>query len=286
MQLWLQSKSYQTLNSWLHTLNSATLSKSNFHYSSSSIPTSISLLLNLLNSIDQILTQVPPLPGQMRYGNTAFRDFHSLFSSTLPSLLSSFPLPAACIKELSGYLLDSFGNKTRIDYGTGHELHFIIFLYCYYAVGMVESKGEELGMLVGLVFKRYLEVARRMQQRYGLEPAGSRGVWCLDDYQFVPFILGAGQLVGNEDGIEPKGILEVGKVKAFAEKYLYMGCIEYILSVKKGPFFEHSPDLFNISGAASWEKINKGMFLKYNDDVLVKFPVIQHMLFGSIFPFH
>ena len=30
--------------------------------------------------------------------------------------------------ELSGYLEESFGNPTRIDYGTGHETTFIIFI--------------------------------------------------------------------------------------------------------------------------------------------------------------
>ena len=30
--------------------------------------------------------------------------------------------------ELSGYLEESFGNPTRIDYGTGHETTFMIFL--------------------------------------------------------------------------------------------------------------------------------------------------------------
>ena len=32
-----------------------------------------------------------------------------------------------CI-ELAGYLEESFGNPTRIDYGTGHETTFMIFL--------------------------------------------------------------------------------------------------------------------------------------------------------------
>ena len=30
--------------------------------------------------------------------------------------------------ELAGYLEESFGNPTRIDYGTGHETTFMIFI--------------------------------------------------------------------------------------------------------------------------------------------------------------
>ena len=39
--------------------------------------------------------------------------------------------------ELAAYLEDSFGNRVRIDYGTGHETSFIVWMCtCCEAVGV------------------------------------------------------------------------------------------------------------------------------------------------------
>lgn len=56
--------------------------------------------------------------------------------------------------------------------------------------------------MLHLCFCRYMEIVRKLQQTYRMEPAGSHGVWSLDDYQFVPFIWGSSQLIGNENLME------------------------------------------------------------------------------------
>ncbi|KAK9685171.1 Phosphotyrosyl phosphate activator (PTPA) protein [Popillia japonica] len=66
--------------------------------------------------------------------------------------------------------------------------------------------------------------------------------------------------------------------------YMFLGCIKYINSVKKGPFAEHSNQLWGISGVASWSKINGGLIKMYKVEVLGKFPVVQHIVFGSLLP--
>ncbi len=55
-------------------------------------------------------------------------------------------------EEISAYLTESFGNETRIDYGTGHELAFLMFLMCLFKVGYLKQDDSKACVL--LVFQK------------------------------------------------------------------------------------------------------------------------------------
>lgn len=114
-----------------------------------------------------------------------------------------------------------------------------------------------------------------------LEPAGSQGVWGLDDYCFLPFYLGASQLV-HHDVIKPSSIHADHILQSCQNEYMYLSSVLFVKQVKKGNLCETSPMLNDISGVLSWEKVNSGLLKMYKVECLGKFPVMQHFLFGSI----
>jgi len=73
-------------------------------------------------------------------------------------------------------------------------MNFLVFLYCLYRISIYSK--EDLQGVALKIFNKYLLVMRKLQIIYNLEPAGSHGVWGLDDYQHIAFIIGAGQLAG------------------------------------------------------------------------------------------
>ncbi len=95
------------------------------------------------------------------------------------------------------YLLLSFGSFSRMDYGTGHELAFALLLCGLELLRFYDCNEDVERALVLIVFEKYLQVVWKLQDVYKLEPAGSHGVWGLDDYCFLPYIWGSGQAQGT-----------------------------------------------------------------------------------------
>jgi serine/threonine-protein phosphatase 2A activator len=148
-------------------------------------------ILSLLNTLDGYITEFPPEESGQRFGNVSFRKWCLKLESVVLINQESLSLhqlllndhPA--IKELIPYLQGAFGDKTRIDYGSGHELSFIGWLCCLELLNVFDPNDTQA--LVTRIFARYLELVRKLQRVYNLEPAGSHGVWGLDDYQFLPY---------------------------------------------------------------------------------------------------
>ena len=142
----------------------------------------------------------------------------------IPIFLSEF-LPtekAEYAEELGAYLECSFGNEIRLDYGTGHESFAVIFLCCLSKLGIVHT--SDFKALILCSFVEYMKTVRKLQTIYMLEPAGSHGVWGLDDYQCLVFVWGAAQLKGHPD-ITPQCIHDDGILNESREEYLYLDAI-------------------------------------------------------------
>ena len=319
MSFWLTSRGYTDIMRFLLQLNVSMFSTKKPDGSVEGWPLDSKLqfsstvlsIQRLLSELEKIIDEAPPDLGPRRFGNISFRKWYELVESRVQGLLNEH-LPEAILgfshlttvtafDELKTYFLGSFGSAQRLDYGTGHELSFLAFVGCIWKLGGFERKDlgvEERGIVIGII-EPYLRLIRRLISTYTLEPAGSHGVWGLDDHFFIPYIFGSAQLsppinLINKPEIPAEGSLEYATkpsnvtkkniVDRERSRNMYFSAIGFIYDVKKGPFWEHSPILFDVSGVtAGWAKINKGMIKMYNAEVLSKFPVVQHFPFGSLF---
>jgi serine/threonine-protein phosphatase 2A activator len=239
----------------------------------------------LFERLEHIFVNNPPKKGDERFDDPVFKRFHDELTSKFTqimeeTILSPKFIPKNIIIELKTYFLDSFGNQFRLDYGTGHELNFFCFLLILYKSKVYTEK--DFPYLVFKILFKYVLFVRKLQVDYMLEPAGARGVWGLDEYQFLPFIFGASQLIGNRE-ITPKSVKDDDVLIDYKDEYLYLDCVDHIKSVKKGATFpEYAPVLYSITNVKSWDKVAKGLVKMYEDDVLKKVVIIQHFYFGSV----
>lgn len=104
--------------------------------------------------------EVPLAPqANQRFGNLAFRDYIALVEAVsgtctpiaglmhqrIPAYFEDPSVPKQLPAQLLPLLLTSnaFGHTTRLDYGTGHELAFMLGLWCCVVSGWVGGEGKE-----------------------------------------------------------------------------------------------------------------------------------------------
>lgn len=154
----------------------------------------VEALVTILDTVQRWIDEIPPQDvGLSRFGNASFKTWYDRLESEIDGLLEPI-VDSAHRPEVATYFKASFGSPKRIDYGTGHEASFMCFLFCFYELGLLSEKDSPA--VVMSIFWGYIGVMRQLQLVYWLEPAGSHGVWGLDDYHFLPFYFGASQLAG------------------------------------------------------------------------------------------
>jgi len=110
--------------------------------SESELTAEIQPLMEWLETIDKWIDEVPPIEQPMRFGNKSFRVWVDRVRASADEMLfkvyphEGFKL---AIPELNHYFMDSFGSYERIDYGTGHELNFLLFLLCLFKLKVLSE---------------------------------------------------------------------------------------------------------------------------------------------------
>lgn len=142
-------------------------------------------MVSLLDKLDVWIEETPPIEQPQRFGNQAFRTwykkvkevlFHCFFQIIWNSYCARFfrndirvilsqqgatqllqeALPEQfhrAVPEIMLYLAEGFGNPTRIDYGTGHEMSFIMLMCCLFKIGALLE--EDKVAAVTRIFNRW-----------------------------------------------------------------------------------------------------------------------------------
>ena len=98
-------------------------------------------------------------------------------------------------------------------------------------------------------------------------------------------MFGSAQLIQQK--VEVKAIFNEETVKELSQDYMYMRMLRNIYEVKSFGLVTNSPFISEIhmKPEMTWEKINNGMVRHFSNEILGKWPVIQHFWFGNLLGF-
>lgn len=86
--------------------------------------------MRILDDVLAIAKDTPPVDNKLsRFGNPAFKTFFDKVGEASARLHSSIPnLDPLAVPEIEVYFKNSWGNRERVDYGSGMELNFFSWL--------------------------------------------------------------------------------------------------------------------------------------------------------------
>lgn len=210
--------------------------------------TSNAALSQTLSHVDQILESTPLDPRPARVTNYAFQAFLNTVKNEIKIEMPEYL-----------YFTSSFGNFVRMDYGTGHEMNFLCFTY------VLTSKETLKINEVFHLLSDYFRIVRKAINKFNIEPAGSLGIWGVDDFQLLPFLLGSAEMAATG--------IRLGST---------MGCYkeaeEYVRKTK-GRHFERDATFLASFRTKKWGDVNRILNRKYYENVLNRSVVVQHFIF-------
>lgn len=128
----------------------------------------VSCLVSILDKLSDWVDEIPPVVHSLRYGNPAYRTWFARLEDEgkdlVEEVLKEAGVGVEAVEGVAPYFLESFGSKTRIDYGTGHETSFVAFLFCLAKLGVLVE--ADCAAVVLKVFHRYLVLMRKVQTTY------------------------------------------------------------------------------------------------------------------------
>jgi serine/threonine-protein phosphatase 2A activator len=129
-ELFQQSTTHTLVVSFVFSLADSVIDTSISAVSGQGVHPVVQRVLDILSEVEGVVRASPPEDQEgSRFGNKGFREFLDGVGAQQKSWHQELDIEEdAAIEELSTYFLQSFGNRTRIDYGSGHELNFMIWL--------------------------------------------------------------------------------------------------------------------------------------------------------------
>lgn len=233
----------------------------------------------ILDAINEKINQTECIDGDHRFANIAATIIHEFLEKINlrkyfhdENCTETREISDNDIISLRTYLMESFGNKIRLDYGTGHEINFLAFLYVARCCEILSISD------VPDLFQKYFIVVRNFIYKYNIEPAGTLGCFAVDDYSYFPFFLGSAELSAKKySEITIQQLLRNDKYKHFMYREVIDFCIEH--KTRGDPYGStiiiHPPMLQSFC-EMPWIEVNKVMLEFIDKKVFRRYVAIQH----------